>query len=143
IAMLIALLMPMVQKARRRAVVFTTPISSANEFGGVDMLNPRGTRVELSAGNELCWDSPIQGPVWSPNGTWVGHTLHYRDSAGHIMHDLIVVNASTGAVHRHRPVNSLGSRFTGWADNENFIEVGDRRFVIRDAESGRITNMLT
>src|SRR5213075_2693866 len=104
IALLIAMLMPTLQKVRRRAVVFATPIVSANDLSGVDMLNPRGTRVELSPGQVLCWDSPIQGPVWSPNGTWVGHTIHFHNAAGHIDHQLVVVNASTGEIHRYAPL---------------------------------------
>ena len=143
IALLIALLMPMTQKVRRRAVVFATPIVSANPLSGVDMLNPRGTRVELSPAQVLCWDSQIQGPVWSPNGTWVGHTIHFRDSLGHIAHQLAVVNASTGEIHRYTPLLGTGSRFTGWADNEDFIEVSDKAFSIRDAASGKLTSQLT
>jgi len=117
-------------------------VVSANEFSGVDMLNPRGTRVELSPGQVLCWDSPIQGPVWSSNGSWVGYTIHYRDSTGRINHDMVVVNASTGEIHRYQPLAGALSRFTGWADNEDFIEVSGHEFYIRDAASGKLTNRL-
>ena len=143
IALLIALLMPMTQKVRRRAIVFATPVVSANPLSGVDMLNPRGTRVELSPAGVLCWELPVEGPVWSPNGTWVGHTIHFRDSAGHIAHELVIVNASTGEIHRYKSLVSAASRFTGWADNEHFIEISEKDFYIREAATGQLAYQVT
>src|SRR5438105_10747329 len=82
-----------------------------------------GIRDPLVTGVQTC-ALPI-----SPNGSWVGHTIHFRDSSGHIAHQLVVVNASTGEIHRYTPLLGTGSRFTGWADNEEIGRASCRERV--------------
>jgi hypothetical protein len=108
------------------------------------MLNPRGTSVDLAPPETLCWNSRHQGPVWSPNGSWIGHTIHYEGTGGSSTHDLAIVNPSTGEVHKYKSVVGREDHFTGWADNENFIEVGAdspsvAHVYLREAISGRVS----
>jgi hypothetical protein len=141
IAILIALLLPVLQKVRRRAVVFTTPIVTTDHLGAIDMLNPRGTRVELAPTYTLCWNSRHQGPVWSPNGSWIGHTIHYGVGA---RHDLAIVNPFTGKVRKYKSLIGREDQFTGWADDQHFIELDSTpeltHIYIREAATGNLVN---
>jgi prepilin-type N-terminal cleavage/methylation domain-containing protein len=152
ITILIALLLSVLQKVRRRAVTFTTPIVTADQRGAVTMLNPRGTEVDLARPLTICWNTEYQGPAWSPNGSWIGHTIHANGSiAGTNIHHLAIVNPFTGKVLKYKSVvwpydnRQREDRFVGWADNDHFIEfdsnLGDIPHIrIRDAMDGHVTN---
>src|SRR5437667_5817502 len=142
ITLLIALLLPVIQKVRRRAVTFTTPIVATDEAGAVTMLNMRGTQVDLAPRYTICWNKNHQGPVWSPNGSWIGHTIHYGVGA---KHDLAIVNPFTGKVLKLKSPVGREDHFLGWADNDHFMEFDPNlkdtpQILIRDAMRGYVTN---
>jgi prepilin-type N-terminal cleavage/methylation domain-containing protein len=142
IAVLIALLLPVLQKVRRRAVTFTTPIVVTDKFGAITMINMRGTQVDLAPRYTICWNKSHQGPVWSPNGSWIGHTIHYGVGA---KHDLAIVNPFSGKVLKLKSPVGREDHFLGWADNDHFMEFdpifgGTPQILIRDAMSGYVTN---
>ena len=139
IAVLTALLMPVIAKARRAAIALACPVVYASGPGGIHMVHPGGrAELDVAPPHTLCWNGHPQGPMWSTNGTWVGHTIHVGEGETHYV---AINNPSSGRVIRHL----LGDRFCGWADDSHFILSGmapgahGTMFHVRNAESGLLT----
>ena len=141
ISTLVALLLPVIGKARRAAVALACPVVYARYDGSIQMVHPGGrAELDVAPPRTLCWNSQIQGPMWSTNGTYVGHTVHIGEGE---IHYIGIANPSTGKTFRHL----LGDRFMGWADDRHFILGGGTPglegsiFQLRDAESGLVTQV--
>jgi prepilin-type N-terminal cleavage/methylation domain-containing protein len=136
IAILISILMGPIMKARRRAAVLATPIVVADDSGAINLIHPHGAVViEIGPPNTLCWNSPNQGPHWSPRGTWIGHTIHMDGPNGSSLHDLAVVNAATGKVHRFASLFNTADRFPGLGGQE-YLALVERPYQERTDEGG-------
>jgi prepilin-type N-terminal cleavage/methylation domain-containing protein len=137
ISILIAILLPVTMKVRRRAVVLASPVAYARMDGGITIAHPTGrAELDIAPGRTLCWNGRPQGPTWSPSGTYIGHTIHIGEGE---MHYVAIVHAASGRVIRH----DLGDRFCGWADDSHFILTQSGGlgtiFMIYEAESGFLT----
>jgi len=134
ISILIAVLLPVTMKARRRAVVLASPVAYARMDLGISISHPTGrAELDVAPSSTLCWNGHPQGPLWSPSGTYIGHTIHIGQGE---MHYVAIVHAASGRVIRH----DLGDRFCGWVDDSRFIltrfDARGTVFMIYDAESG-------
>jgi prepilin-type N-terminal cleavage/methylation domain-containing protein len=142
ISILVALLLPAAAKARRAAFALASPVVYARGNGSIHLLHPGGrAELDLAPATTLCWNGYPQGPMWSTNGTYVGHTIHVGEGE---IHYVAIANPSTGRTIRHL----LGDRFCGWADDSHFILMGGfgplgSVFRIYDAESGLITDVIS
>ena len=142
ISILVALLLPAAAKARRAAVALACPVVYARGDGGIHLVHPGGrAELDVAPARTLCWNGYPQGPMWSTNGTYVGHTIHIGEGE---IHYVAIANPSSGKTIRHL----LGDRFCGWADDSHFILAGGfgpagSVFQIRDADSGLITDVIS
>src|SRR5262249_42692936 len=134
-----SMLLPMITKVRRAPAVLASPIAYATGDGAIYLVHPAGkTQIDIAPPGTLCWNSWPEGPTWSPNGRWIGHTIHITGE----LHYIAIVEATTGKVHRYDSVSGHPDQFIGWVDNDHFIErssSGTIGFYIRDAENGKVT----
>jgi prepilin-type N-terminal cleavage/methylation domain-containing protein len=115
IALLIAFLLPMLQKVRRRALVLVSPIAYTNSSHdpGVYLISPNGkTDLQLAYGARA-----VSGQVmWSTNGTWL-----YRGTNPAVGDPYILVfeNPASGLVKKYSTTDSRSQGFVGWADDDH------------------------
>src|SRR5437867_525471 len=77
IAILIALLIGPIMRARRCALVLACPIAAQASKGAVVIVHPHGS-AELEVAPPFSRISDMKGPIWSSNGTWIAYQT--RDS---------------------------------------------------------------
>ena len=132
ISVLIALLFPVLARARRGALVLACPIAYVGEDGALYLTNDNGSaefqisqpgwRVESRDG---LW-SPMS---WSPSGRLLAFRASDRFSSqgGDLFMD----------VFAGRTWRGKGKGFGGWVDSESCITVGAWSHSVYDAETGR------
>jgi len=141
IAILIALILPALHKARRRALVLACPVAFVSPYDGQVHL------TDLRFGHDLAVTSlpykfsvsGIFAPFWSPTGQKIAFTYSEGGSRS-----CCVLDPSTGVVKKFKSLTS-GSKFLCWADDDHFIENGvnnDPRPRVRDAATGAVTGIL-
>ena len=130
IALLVAMLFPVLRKARRSAVVLASPVAYVENFSGIALTYPSGGGSTFVApAQTLCWNGRPQGPTWSPSGTYVAHTIHIGEGE---IHYVAIVHAMSGRVTRHL----LGDHVNGWVDDSHFIIADGQIIQVYEAESG-------
>src|SRR5688500_2376230 len=118
IAILIAMLVPALSKARRTATVLAWPVAYVDGSSRLATRRPTGgASVRLAPEGTLCWNSYPQGPMWSTGGTYIAHTIHIGEGE---IHYVAIVHAMSGRVTRHL----LGDRVNGWVDDSRFVLAG-------------------
>lgn len=136
IALLIAILFPVLAKARRAAVVLASPVAYVENYSGVAITYPTGGgSLFVAPSGTLCWNGAPQGPTWSTSGTYLAHTIHIGEGE---IHYVAIVNAMSGHVTRHL----LGDHVNGWVDDAHFIIADGSIFRVYDAESGMLQQVV-
>jgi prepilin-type N-terminal cleavage/methylation domain-containing protein len=141
IAVLIALLLPALRRARRGATVLACPIVSKSQNYGLFIAHPTGG-AELLLGGIWTVDlngNPV-GPEWSPNGRYIGYGGSDRsDPAGNF--HVGILDPFSGRVIRHATPRGMGAAFfCGWADDTHYIDTyPSSGYIIHDAETGEVT----
>jgi hypothetical protein len=116
IAILISILVPVLSRARRRALVLTCPIAFIGEGGGVYLTSPTGS-VELR----------VTPRDWVAQPNWLGHSIQWSPSGQHLAFQASGRSGSgTGIVE---PMSGQawiqsGERFAGWVDSSRYIGDG-------------------
>jgi prepilin-type N-terminal cleavage/methylation domain-containing protein len=111
IAVLIAILLPVLSKVRRTAALLASPIAFKDVSGALVVCRPGGGELTILPANSL---SPAAPVVWSPNGTWLGF-LGRASGPGDIA---TIVNPQSGRLYTHH--STLGT-FSGWADDGHYL----------------------
>ena len=140
IAVLISILLPVITKVRRRALVLVCPVAYVDESDGAVHLTDLkfAHNLKISPSPPIGYD--IQNVTWSPSGGRVGYTLSNGSGAEYAT--LCVVDPAAGRLFQYvalSPNLGTGSLFGGWADEDHFIEYAYSKSFIRDAESGVVT----
>jgi len=147
IMLLIAILLPLLWKFQRRAAVLVCPIVYAAPDGSVRLTNPRGSfDIELAPYGTVCWNTAIQYPSWSPDGTRIAFTIHEDKKGQPLRHYIGICNPATGKVTRldsvTGPPESFQGFLPGWADHDQLIELTRGKVHLRDADSGQVTGTI-
>jgi len=129
IGVLLAVVLPVLWRAERRAIVAACPIVYVGEDRRIHLTNLTGTLDLEMAG------PPVEGwvratstpPTWSPGGTRIAYMSDPPDD--HTPADIIVVEPMSGREWRNRCTDW----FAGWADDDSFLEC---HVGFRDARSG-------
>jgi len=131
IGVLIALLLPMLIRARRPATVLASPVAFLGIDGRVHLTDPTG-RSDLAVTPAADLGCPVchTAPVWSPSGQKLGVRVsgERRDSVTGIL------NPSTGEIKKHSQRNYT---FLGWMDSTHYVEAHNPTLNIVDADTGK------
>ena len=139
IAILIALLIGPIMRARRAALVLACPIVFPAQKGAVVIVHPYGS-AQLEVAPALSHVSDEAGPEWSSNGTWIAYSTRKHLPAGD-RQCTAIVHAASGRVRFYAGPTYSGtsSFFNGWADDDHFIDGTGDTLYIREAVSGQVT----
>jgi prepilin-type N-terminal cleavage/methylation domain-containing protein len=141
IALLISFLLPVILKARRRALVLASPIAFRGTWSdkGVHLTDPSG-KIDLNVYNhQLNENESSNGPIWSPNGRWIAASI-WEEVNSQSKFNYVIINPASGQIRLFPPKYNDSAHVWGWADDSHFIEVQSAPTVIylRDVESGAI-----
>jgi prepilin-type N-terminal cleavage/methylation domain-containing protein len=134
IACLIAILLPVLQGARRRALVLACPIAYASPNDGVHLTDVSG-KADLQVFDGLPAGAEYSRPLtWSPSGRKIGFELN----AG--AYEAIIIDPASREIRRLKT-----TRFFGWA-YANTAVVGvagsaGTRLCLLDTETGNVTDL--
>ena len=136
ISILIAILMPALQGARRRALVMASPIVFVGTDNRIHLTDPSGG-VDLPFTVSTQMDCPVchSPPVWSPSGQSIAFRLMDRNVPYTAMLD-----PGSGKVTKF-PEN--GRSFFGWVDSGQFVDSDRGTLAVRDADTGKVLSMST
>jgi prepilin-type N-terminal cleavage/methylation domain-containing protein len=115
IAVLIAIMMPVLHRARRAALVLASPIAYAGKDGGVHMTDPGGgADLQVSGRTEMRCPVCHSPPVWSPSGQQLAYRV--RDGSG------FFTALADPSPNRIKLFPEMGRSFVAWADSDHFVE---------------------
>ena len=117
IAILLAILMPALNKARRAAVVLTSPVVYRSSDGSVHLTDPSG-RSDVYLGKATASSCPVchSPPAWSPSGQNIALTKPGA-LAGH--YTVAVLEPVSG---RGKTWATSDGEFIGWMDSERVLQ---------------------
>jgi len=120
IGILIAILLPILARARRRALVLACPIAYIDDSGGVNLVTPTGS-AELR----------VTPPGWQAQPNNLGHSIGWSRSGQRLAFRVYASGrggsqTGTGIVDPAADQASIvtGSHFAGWVDSERYLEDG-------------------
>jgi Tfp pilus assembly major pilin PilA len=129
IALLIALLLPVLSKARRTATVLASPVVYMDSGNGVHLTDPSG-RSDLPLTRTTGSSCPVchSPPVWSPSGQSIA--LRVPDGANSVN---AILEPVSGRI-RKSPISDRG--FVTWIDSESYCEETRANLVAINANTG-------
>jgi prepilin-type N-terminal cleavage/methylation domain-containing protein len=133
IAVLIALLFPALQRAKRSALVLASPIAFVGTDNRLHLTDPSG-QVDLPMVLKTQSNCPVchVPPVWSPSGQEIAYRLADGGNFTALMD----------------PMSGLSRKFSGggdligWVDSSHVAESDRQTLYVRDSSSGRITDQV-
>ena len=141
IAILIGLLMAVIGKARRKAIILASPIvyCTPND-NGLHIIDPSFS-WDTSVFREPAsiYDRRPGRQMWSPSGQRIGFDLSNWGSPGPQF--IGIYHPMTGLVLRHPQMQAKDepcSFFSGWVDDANFIEATEYKIYVRRADTGAV-----
>jgi hypothetical protein len=132
ISLLIAILLPVLARARRRFIVLACPIAFVGEDGALYLVSPNGssemrlTEPGIVVQSTVGLRSPVQ---WSPCGRRVGFNCYDRIANRELT---VFIEPLTGQTWKHE-----GERFGGFIDYDTWLETGAWGHQVRSVETGR------
>jgi prepilin-type N-terminal cleavage/methylation domain-containing protein len=116
IAILIALLLPTLTKARRAAAVMAAPVAYLSEISSVHLTDHAG-RVDLPLTKGGTFSCPVchSPPIWSPSGQMLA--IRISDGTGKSVSALL---NPLSTEMRTRPMTN--AYIVGWLDSNRFLE---------------------
>ena len=136
IALLIALLFPALQRARRKALVLASPIAYVGTDNRLHLTDPSGS-VDLPLLAPTKMDCPVchSPPAWSPSGQAIA--FRFMDSGGE--QATAILEPASGQVAKFK---EAGRSFVGWLDSSRFVDSDLGSLSIRDAGTGQFQHTL-
>ena len=131
ISVLIAILFPALQRARRKALVMASPIVFVGTDNRLHLTDPTGTSdLPLIVPTQM--ECPVchSPPTWSPSGQSIAFRLVDKGAPATAMMDPF-----SGGVTQF-PEN--GRSFIAWLDSGRFVDSDRASLAVRDAGTGRI-----
>lgn len=131
IALLIALLLPALQKARRQALVLASPIAYLGTDNQIHLTDPRGG-IDLPLRASAPQQCPVchSPPVWSPSG----QTLAFRSTEKGRFTTALLDPMSNQIKHYDEDRNY----FIGWLDSSHYVESDRDDLRTRNVDSGAV-----
>jgi prepilin-type N-terminal cleavage/methylation domain-containing protein len=147
IALLIAILLPVINKVRRRAVVLASPIVYHSfRDNALHLSDTRGNHdIEVTPAYGWFHARRPGNPMWSPSGQRIGFELNnWPAGPGTEPQYMCILDPMSGIITKH-PETSPRPRtyFEGWWDDGHFIESNNDGLLVRDAETGAIMNIVS
>ena len=142
IASLIAILLPVLGKAKRKAAVLASPIVYLGTDRQLHLTDASGELdtvvARASANNCPVCHTP---PVWSPSGELIAYRHVAPNSRGHTA----ILNPMSGAAPRLHP--EFGPRtFVGWGEAGTYlggVDQGDHTILVTSVETGEVIRRVT
>jgi prepilin-type N-terminal cleavage/methylation domain-containing protein len=141
IAILISILLPVITRARRKAMILASPVA---------FLTYRDNAVHVTDAT-LSWDLQIFSDpngfhmrrpgniLWSPTGQRMGFELSNWSGSGPQWMDIL--NPYSGELLKHRQMPAVTQPrgyFWGWQDYGHFIESSGNTLYVRSADTGSV-----
>jgi prepilin-type N-terminal cleavage/methylation domain-containing protein len=131
ISILIAILFPALQRARRKAMVLAAPVVFVGTDNRLHMTDPSGD-MDLALTVQTQMQCPVchSPPTWSPSGQSIAFRLMDRSVAY-----TAVIDPFSGQVTKF-PEN--GRSFFGWYDSNQFVDSDRQTLNFRQADTGKV-----
>jgi hypothetical protein len=122
ITILISILIPVLSRARRRALVLACPIAFIGDDGGVYLTSPTGS-AELR----------VTPPGWVAQLNWLGHSIGWNPAGQQLAFQAYISDGNSGSSASGtgivEPMSGQariqnGPRFAGWVDSNRYIGEG-------------------
>jgi len=134
VAVLLAILMPALQKARRCAMVLASPVAYLGTDSRIHLTDPSGGMDTPLAVVKRVQSCPVchTPPVWNPSGTKIAFATN-EDGFDYTA----IVEPFSGQVTRHRRERGI---FLSWVDSGKYLDAerggAGASIRLRDAETG-------
>ena len=136
IASLMAILLPVLWKVRRKAMVLACPIAYIGVDNRIHLTDPLG-KIDLQYEKAIVGRSGNR-IVWSPSGQKLGFAL--RCEADLPTEYIGILDPMSGRITRHE--GKPGGAFAGWADSQSFVQQGEKVVYVRDVETGAVVRVV-
>src|SRR5205809_2523497 len=136
ITILIAILLPVIQKVRRRALVLVCPVAFVDHSDGALHLTDLRFSNNFSISPGFKDPEHIAQPIWSPSGQWIGFQVGTGEAFRY--DQVYLINPATGLTYTHSTStkNGTGSLFGGFLNDDQWIEYAYQNIYIRDVKTG-------
>ena len=134
ISILIAILFPALQRARRKAMVLAAPVVFVGTDNRLHLTDPSGGMdLPLMARTQM--ECPVchSPPTWSPSGQSIAFRMMDRG----VSHTAILEPFGGGITK----IPENGRSFFGWFDSTLFVDSDRGTLAFRHAETGRVMSM--
>jgi prepilin-type N-terminal cleavage/methylation domain-containing protein len=142
IGVLISILIPVLAKARRKALVLACPIVYYSDRGNaMHATDPQGKfNLDLTPSLGQFHERRPGRPVWAPSGQKLGYELSNWPVNQHPTPQFIcVMNPLAGQITNVKQLpGNPRSYFRGWVDEDHFLEDAAGYLYVREAASGRV-----
>jgi prepilin-type N-terminal cleavage/methylation domain-containing protein len=140
IAVLMAILLPVLQRVRRRALVLTCPLVYIQPNRTVHLTDV-SDKADLQIFDGLARPAYFSGPIsWSPSG----HRLAFMvDRGGALGRYGVVIDPSSGRTQKYSTEGTAAGtnyHFLGWLYGDTILEYAVGRLYTRDTTSGAVTD---
>jgi prepilin-type N-terminal cleavage/methylation domain-containing protein len=147
IAVLIAILLPTIMKARRSALILTCPlVYHGFSDNAVHLTNPSGqTDFKLTPSYGQFHSTRPESILWSPSGRRIGFEVNNWPAGGKDgTVAMAILDPMSGTIINHKGMPAQPrSYFWGWVDDNTFIERADGGVFYRDADTGAVRRTFT
>jgi prepilin-type N-terminal cleavage/methylation domain-containing protein len=135
IAVLIAILFPALQRAKRGALVMASPIAFVGTDNRLHLTDPSG-QVDLPMILKTNNNCPVchVPPVWSPSGQEIGYRLVDNGNFTALMDPMSGLSRKLSG--------GGGGDLIGWVDSRHVAESDRQTLYVRDSDTGRITQRM-
>ena len=144
IAILVSILLPVLGKVRRKAIVLASPVCFQT-FGGnsLHVTDPHGG-YDLAVTPSFGWFHARRpgNAMWSPSGLRIGFEVsNWPLGSQGVPQYLCVLDPMSGSMIKIRQTASQQPRsyFAGWYDNDHVIEESNGMLYVRDVDTGAVT----
>ena len=134
-SVLIAILFPALQRARRKALVMASPIVFVGTDNRLHLTDPSG-QADLPLAVPSKVECPVchSPPMWSPSGQSIA--FRYADKG---LEATAIMDPFSGVF---RKVPEQGRQFITWTDSNTFVDSDRNTLSTRDAGTGKVVASL-